>query len=34
MARYAEGEELNEIELEFLANTSELLNRCVDKKFV
>jgi hypothetical protein len=28
--RYADGEELNEMELEFLANTSELLNRCVD----
>lgn len=34
MLRYADGEELNEVELEFLANTSELLNGCVDRKFV
>jgi len=32
--RFADGEELTEVELEFLANTSDLLNRCVDKNFV
>jgi hypothetical protein len=34
MRRYADGEELTARELEFLANTSELLNRCVDRSFV
>lgn len=30
--RYADGEYLTAPELEFLANTSDLLNRCIDKE--
>ena len=32
--RYAEGEWLTSEELKFLANTSEILNRCVDRKLM
>ena len=32
--RYAEGEWLTAEELKFLANTSELLNNCCDRKLM
>ena len=34
MERYAEGEWLTAEELKYLANTSELLNKCVDKNLM
>ncbi len=32
MDKYSNGDFLNEEELRYLANTSELLNKCSDKK--
>ena len=32
--RYSEGEYLSEEEYKYLANTSELLNKCVDKNLM
>lgn len=29
-----DGEHLTALELEFLANTSELLNKCIDKEYM
>ena len=34
MNRYSEGEVLTMDELKLLANTSKLLNSCINKKFV
>lgn len=34
MDKYANGEFLNEAELQYLANTSVLLNKCADKAYI